>query len=189
MEKQFPGAGKSEPGGAKVIFYRSFDCTASRLGNGVSKDPTERVKDRRTDFNNGRAFAGDLLLITSQNPFAERKTFPNRGATQLLPTGEIDEKIDALVTTSHVFWPNQRRRVAFSLPIWRPISNALGGKSKRKSQRGGGGGQPGAAGQKCSIDTLTRKFLAIGSPAQFLLKKNRTPNSEHFEPSRRDAFT
>jgi hypothetical protein len=102
MEKQFPGAGKSEPGGAKVIFYRSFDCTASRLGNGVSKDPTERVKDRRTDFYNGRAFAGDLLLITSQNPFAEPKTFPNRDATQLLPTGEIDEKIDALVTTNQM---------------------------------------------------------------------------------------
>jgi hypothetical protein len=57
------------------------------------------------------------------------------------------------------------------------ISNALGGKSKKREPKGGRGGQPGAARQKRSIDNLARKFCPKGSPTQFLVKKKGRPMS------------
>jgi hypothetical protein len=68
------------------------------------------------------SFAKVRALIAGQNPFSQRKNLPNTGETQLVPTGEIDEKIDASVTTSHLFWPNQPRNVTLSLRFWLPNS-------------------------------------------------------------------
>ena len=57
-------------------------------------------------------------LIVGQNPFIQRKNLPNTGETPLLPKRRNGRKIDALVTTSHVLWPNQPRKAALLLPNW-----------------------------------------------------------------------
>jgi len=130
MEKQFSGAGKTETGGTKVILACQTKCHVPPRDGGVRKNSIEQVEKKRSDFYNNRAFAGGLLLIISQNPFAERKTLPNTGATQLVPTGEMDEKIEALVTTSHLLLSSQRGKAAFWLPIPLPNSDFLNGNTE-----------------------------------------------------------
>jgi hypothetical protein len=80
------------------------------------------------------------------------------------PQQRNNREIRVLLTTSHVFWPNERRKRAFSLPISRPIFNALGGKCKRESQRGAGGVRHGRPGKSARSITSHGNFHANGSP-------------------------
>ena len=45
------------------------------------------------------SFCKVRALIVGQNPFSQSKNLPGAGETQLIPTGEIDQKIAASVTT------------------------------------------------------------------------------------------
>src|SRR5438477_10344240 len=84
--------------------------------------------------------------------FPRRKNSPLRSQAGFLSVwrndrrnaGEMGHENDPTVTTSHVFWPNQRRRVAWLLPIWIRNSAVLGRGYDQQVQRGGGGVQPAA---------------------------------------------
>lgn len=54
-------------------------------------------------------------------------------------------KTGASVTTSHVFWPNQRRRTTSLLPIWLRNSDIIGRQYDQEAERGGRGDQRNAA--------------------------------------------
>jgi hypothetical protein len=71
------------------------------------------------------------------------------------------------MTTSHVFWPGQRRKAVALLPISQPISKFLGAKWHRKDGEGGGGGQPERSRRKPCIDKLARNFPRNASPTLF----------------------
>ena len=71
------------------------------------------------------SFCKVRALIVGQNPFSQSKNLPGTGETQLIPTGEIDQKIDQLVTTDHLVWPNEQRRAVWLLPNWLPNPTAL----------------------------------------------------------------
>ena len=102
----------------------------------LRKNPVPTLRKEPREFYNG-AFAGVLLLVTSRNRFGKRKNLPNRGETQMLIlTGEIDEKMDALVTTSHLLRPNELRRAAFLLPFSRPNSDFFGGNCTKTGSPG-----------------------------------------------------
>ena len=118
-----------------MIWFWSVRCNSSPPDNAVPKNSIECGEKEPREFYN-RAFAGVLLLVTSPNRFGERKNLPNTGETQLVPTGVIDEKIDALLTTSHMFSPNERRQTAFLLPIWLPNPGFLRRKSDPGPRRG-----------------------------------------------------
>jgi hypothetical protein len=127
------------------------------------RNPITALRKKCSDSNN-RAFAEVLLLITSRNPFGRRKNPSNTGHAWFLQKRRNRRENGCTVTTSHVFWPNERRKRAFSLPISRPIFNALGGKCKRESQRGAGGVRHGRPGKSARSITSHGNFHANGSP-------------------------
>jgi hypothetical protein len=61
-------------------------------------------------------------------------------------------KIRCAVTASDVFWPNERRRIAFSRPI------------VRSGRQGGGGVQPGAPAESARRESSHRNFIPKGDP-------------------------
>ena len=72
------------------------------------------------------------------------------------------------VTTTHLFWPNQRRNPAALLPIWQPI------RASRRTNGDRGAGGSGAANQRlASIEKGTPNFVANGSPALLCSFKKR----------------
>jgi len=79
----------------------------------------------RSARRNNRAFVGVLLLITSRNRFARRKSPSNTSETRLLLPTRNGQEIDASMTTRQLFQPNDRRRAASLLPIRLPIPNVL----------------------------------------------------------------
>jgi hypothetical protein len=104
-------------------------------GAGKMKNPIAAQKKRRFDFYT-RSFSKVPALIARRNPSARRKSFPNTDDTRFLSfwrnaTGNT-RKIDSLVTTSHLFWPNERRRPAMLLPIRLPNPSFPGGKYNKK---------------------------------------------------------
>jgi hypothetical protein len=94
----------------------------------------ERLKKSGVEFYTS-VFCNVRALIVGQNLFSQRKNLPNTGETQLVPAGKIDEKIDASVTTSHLFWPNYPSKAALLLPSW--LRNFHFPPAER--QQGGGG--------------------------------------------------
>jgi hypothetical protein len=114
---------------------------ASRPHDGLLRNPIPTLKKKRIDFYNG-LFAGDSRLIGYRNPFARQK---NSSITNDLcslqrrrNTSGNGRKTDALVTTTHLFLPNERRRSAFLLPIRLPNPSFPGGKYNEKSTPPGG---------------------------------------------------
>jgi hypothetical protein len=142
---------------------------------------------KRIDFYNNRLFAGDSRLIGYRNPFARQKNLPNTGETQLVPAGEIDQKIDGLLTTSHLLLPNEPRRTGFLLPISQPNSTLLVRKSTRQDLSGGPGGVSQTQRPKMLDRKALTKFLSYWLPCPVLvaLKKRRfepRPNSKPSAP-------
>jgi hypothetical protein len=78
-------------------------------------------------------------LIVGQNPSSQRKNLRIAGETQLVPTGEIDQKVDPSVTTNHLLLLSLRGRASWSLPISLRNPDSVDDKSTRKlTSRGGG---------------------------------------------------
>ena len=105
-----------------------------------------------------RSFSKLWTLIARRNSSARRKSFPNTDDTRFLSfwrnaTGNT-RKIDALMTTRHLFWPNQRRkrairyRVGYGIFIFHQLN---GGR--------GAGGSAARSRQKASIQMRTQNFL------------------------------
>ena len=157
LEKQFPRAGERERGA--TVISTCFDIYAESarkialLRNPIPdlkkdwcKTLALTLKPNRSEFHNA---ARDL------NPHPDRssqeKNSPNTDDARFLPgwrnTTENGRKTRPLVTTSHLFWPNKRRKSAFLLPIRLPNPNFLDGKCNAPDRAGGGGGQPRAAAQ------------------------------------------
>jgi hypothetical protein len=118
------------------------------------------ARKKRVDFDNNRLFAGDSQLIGYRNPFARQGNssiasdfcFRQRRRNA---TGN-GRKIAALVTTSHLFWPNHRRKPASSLPSW--LRNFHFPPAER--QQGGRGVPQPEPQHKASTEKRTRKFSA-----------------------------
>jgi hypothetical protein len=145
MEEQFPRTGKTEAGGTKVTFCRSFSCRTSALTNAAPINSRERLKKSVLEF-----------YTSSQNRFSGRKNLSNTSETRLPSKWRNTRKTGPLVTTTHMFWPGQRRKAVFLLPFSQPNCDFLGSDSNEKAP--GGRGLPDGSLGKCFIDHLTRKF-------------------------------
>jgi hypothetical protein len=125
--------------------------------NTIEKDPFRRPKNSPYTANIG-------FLFRWRN--TSRNSIGNGG------------KNGASVTTSHVFWPNQRRRGACLLPIRLRNSGILGCLKNPDAKRGGAGGSAGRSRQDALIHKLARNFIANSSPALFCgFKKQRPPQT------------
>jgi hypothetical protein len=104
-----------------VIFRYLINCYLLPAENAVVKNPIAALKKKHFGFYTSVFWA----LIVGQNPFSQRKNPSNKGDTRLLPTPQNNGEIDELVTTRHLFWPNEGRKRALLLPIWLPIPTVL----------------------------------------------------------------
>jgi hypothetical protein len=104
-------------------------------------------------------------------------------------TTAITEEIRALLMTSHVVSPNERRRSAFSLPISLPISNPPGGKSKRENQTGGGGGSQACLGKSPRSISSHGNFALKGPLPYSRSKKTRSATAAQFQAISRGSGT
>jgi hypothetical protein len=156
------------------------------------KNPMATQKKRRLVLYT-RIFGGGWLLISSRNPLSQRKNAPNTGGACLLHDRRIatenGREMDALVTVSHLFWPNDRRRTAFSLPISLPISNPLGGKSERENQRGGGGVSQARPGKSPRSKSPHGNFAPKSPLPYSRLKKTRSATAAQFQTISRGSGT
>jgi hypothetical protein len=123
-----------------MIWFWSVRCNSSPPDNAVPKNPIRALKEKCADLNSRvlRGFRCNSPLETSS---LGGKNFPNTDETQLVPTGVIDGKMAGLVTTSHLFWPNEQRKRAPLLPIWLPNTSFLAANCVRPGPEGGGGGR------------------------------------------------
>jgi len=137
MAKQFPRTCKPKAGGTKVSLRYLINCYASPAENAALNNPIAARKNHLEFYTS--SFWRVRALIVGQNQLSWPKNLPNTGETQLAPTGEIDEKIAASVTTNHLLLPRQRGKTACLLPIWQPNPNSSGGKWTERTGRGAGG--------------------------------------------------
>ena len=106
-------------------------------------------------------------LIVGQNPFRQRENLRNAGETHLVPTGEIDQKIDPSVTTSHLLLQDPPGETVALLPIWQPNSEFL--KAKCSERAKGGGGVSQAKRPKVLDRNPHTEFYPYWFPCPFLL--------------------
>jgi hypothetical protein len=93
------------------------------------------------------------------------------------PQRRNNREIRALVTTNHVFWPNERRRISSLLPNSQPKSTFLSRKCTERAEGGGGVSQTQVAESSVSISSH-RNFVPNGTlslpyPTLLLPKKPR----------------
>jgi hypothetical protein len=119
------------------MFRRSFSCCTSALNSAAPMNSLEGLITSGVEFYTS-VFCEVRALIVDQNPFSQRKNVPNTGGTDLVPTGEMDQKIATSVTTSHVFRPNRRRNAVLSLRFWLPNCD-FPPRERRQEGRGGVG--------------------------------------------------
>jgi hypothetical protein len=149
MAGQISRATKKKPGGLGVIWCRVSRCRTAAPGHEMDAE-----KDR---FSRPKSFpyTADIEI-----PFLWRNVIENR------------RENGALVTMRHVFWPNQRRRSAWLLPIWLRNSDLVGHGYYQKAERGGGGSSRRSR-QHASIHKFTWNFTANGSPALICSRKKQ----------------
>src|SRR5947199_6339165 len=93
------------------------------------------------------------------------------------PQRRNNGEIDQLLTTNHLFWPNERRKAASSLPFWLPNPTLPAAKCNPSKPRGGGGGSAGRIRHGTSTEQLARNFISIGSlPYSCCAQKKRASN-------------
>src|SRR5207244_13554076 len=112
---------------------------ASTADDVVLKNPIPALNKKCFALNN-RVLQGFCCSLPLGTHLLDGKIFLIRA--RLGCSREMDQKIDASVTTRHVFWPNQRRRVAWLLPIWIRNSAVLTRGYDQQVPRGAGGVQP-----------------------------------------------
>jgi hypothetical protein len=88
-----------------------------------------------------------------------RKIPPIRAILGCCRSGEMDEEMDASVTTNHLLLQRQRREVCVLLPISQPNPNSACGNYTEKVEGGAGGAPAGRSGRKGYIDDRTRNFI------------------------------
>src|SRR5204863_2023661 len=101
MAEWFPRAGKRQSGGTKMIpnYRTSRDAAAAE----TAENPIPALKK---EAQNGFRRQKNISNTSDAGlPFRWRKTIGNAGQS------------GASVTTSHLLWPNQRRKGAWLLPI------------------------------------------------------------------------
>jgi hypothetical protein len=128
-----------------------------------------------------RSFFRLRTLTARRDPSVRRKTFANTTDTRFLSfwgnTTQNGRGIDALLTVSHLFWPNDRRRTAFSLPIWLPNPNFLRSEHNGLCRTGGGGVGQAWAGKSARSIAPHRILSLISLPCPVPLKKNALRDS------------
>jgi hypothetical protein len=158
------------------------NCGSPQTSHAWQKNPIAALKKHFGFYTSG--FCKVRTLIVVQNPFSQRKNSFNEGDTRLLPTprnnGEIDQKIDGLVTSNHMFWPNERKKRAFLLPSRLPNPSFLASKGNGRGQEGAGG-SVGCSCRKCRIDMLTRNFCPKkrSQPDSYCSQKKCRATSAH----------
>ena len=155
----------------KVNLSCLIGCNALPAEDAVLSNPIPALKKKPSDFYTN-IFCKVLALIVGQNPFSQRKNLSNTGDTPPLPKRRNGRELVALVTTSHMFWPNQRRNVALSLRFWLP--NSILPVVNVTTQWTRGGGEFGCEDVAKGFDRkATQKILPNGSPCPVMaaLKK------------------
>ena len=82
------------------------------------------------------------VLTAPQDRFSRRKVSPNNASASAgngIKNATPRPRNGAAVTTSHLFYPNQRRRTASPLPLWLRNPNFLGRRHDQICREGGGG--------------------------------------------------
>jgi hypothetical protein len=167
-----------------VILGCLCNCGSPQTSHAWQKNPMAALKKKRSDFYTS-VFCKVRALIVGQNPFSQRENLPNTGETQLVPTGEIDQKIDPSVTTNHLLLAIHRRRATSLLPFSQPISHVADSHSQREPS-GGRGVRRAHPAKVLRSKSAHGNFIPIGSPAPFLLlsKKSAAEPVRDSEPSR-----
>src|SRR5262249_48859321 len=109
MAEWFPRAGKRQSGGTKMIpnYRTSRDAAAAETA--MPENPIPALKE---EAQNGFRRQKNISNMSDAGlPFRWRHIIENRG-------GNVTS-----VTTTHLFWPNQRRNMGFSLRFWLPNSS------------------------------------------------------------------
>jgi hypothetical protein len=121
-----------------VILSFLISCDASPAEIAVLQNSIPDLKKKLSKFYR-RIFPGVCSPIAGQNRFARQENSPNARGTRLLPTPRNSRRTGALVTTSHLFWPNQRRKAVLLLRNWQPNpANSRCRACKRAASRGAG---------------------------------------------------
>jgi hypothetical protein len=145
-----------------------------------SKNPIADQKKERLD-RYARNFSRVQTLIARRDPSVRRKTFANTDDTRFLSCGrnatENRRQMDALVMTDHLFWPNERRKTAFWLPIWLPNPTLLRSKANGLCRRRGGGVSQAWPGKSARWITPHRILPLIGLPGPVPLTKKALRDS------------
>lgn len=137
MAKQFPRAGKPKAGGTKVTSCRSFSRRTSALTNAAPINSLERLKKSGVDFYTS-SFGKLRALVVGQNGFSRQKNkFFGGGNTRPVVNRRGTDKNRRTVTTTHLFWPGQRRNAVFLLPFSQPNCDFLGSNCNETAPPGG----------------------------------------------------
>ena len=132
MDDQFPRARKTKTGGTTMILGCLCNYCSPWTGHAWQKNPVAARKKKYFEFYTS-VFRKIRVLIAGQNPFARRKNLSNTGDTPPLPKRRNGRELGASVTTSHLFWPNQRRkraicyRVGYGISIFHHVNVGRGG--------------------------------------------------------------
>ena len=114
-------------------------CRLSSCGSLVPVDPPgnslEPVTKKRFNSNTRPR---DLFLTDCLNRSTQEKSFPNTGDACWRSNIEIGVEAGSSVTTNHMFWPNERRKRDFLLPIRLPNPSFLESKFDQGARGPGG---------------------------------------------------
>jgi hypothetical protein len=137
-----------------VISISSSSFEAASAGGALCRNSIPALK--QLGFYNTSSFKIDVAFRAG-NRFPQRKNSSNRTHAWALSRwrngGGNRGQDGSSVTTRHVFWPNQRRRRAWLLPIWLRNSDLFGHGYDRKGERGGGGQRDGSDERAISISS------------------------------------
>jgi len=157
------------------------------IKRGLQRNPIPAQK-KQPEFYSTSSFKIDVAFGTG-NRFPQRKNSSNRTHAWALVCwgngGGNGHQSGSAVTTSHLFWPNQRRNARSLLPIW--LRNFDFAAPER--WQGGGGGPPHAVGNMPrSISSHRILWLMAPLPPASCLKKHpaeRARIPKNNEPSNR----
>ena len=172
-----------------MIPGRLCNCGSPQTSHAWQKNPIPTLKRKRSDLNS-RVLGGFRCYSPLETSSLGGKNFSNTSKTRsVVSRGEMDEEIDGLVTTNHLFSPNERRKSGFLLPIRLPNSSFLASKGNGRGQEGGGGGQRAAAAENAVSIRSHGIFVLkrVPCPIPIALKKKCPATSVHSH--RKDSKT